>query len=40
VELAVRAELAAGQMPVFREIADRLRALLLKPEAVLPADEE
>jgi DNA-binding transcriptional MerR regulator len=40
VELAVRAELAAGQIPVFREIADLLRALLLKPDAVLPADDE
>ena len=40
VELAVRAELAAGQMPVFREIAELVRALLLKPDALLPADDE
>jgi DNA-binding transcriptional MerR regulator len=40
VELAVRAELAAGQMPVFREIADLLRALLLKPDAIRPGDDE
>jgi DNA-binding transcriptional MerR regulator len=40
VELAVRAELAAGQMLVFREIADLLRALLLKPDAIRPEDDE
>jgi hypothetical protein len=40
MELAVRAELAAGQMPAFREIAELLRALLLKPDALLPADDE
>jgi DNA-binding transcriptional MerR regulator len=40
VELAIRAELAAGQMPAFREIADLLRALLLKPDAIRPDDSE
>jgi DNA-binding transcriptional MerR regulator len=40
VELGVRAELAAGQMPVFREIAELLRALVLKSDALLPADDE
>jgi DNA-binding transcriptional MerR regulator len=40
VEIAVRAELAAGQMSAFREIAGLLRALLLKPDALLPADDE
>jgi DNA-binding transcriptional MerR regulator len=40
VELAVRAQLAAGQMTAFREIAELLRALLLKPDALLPADDE
>jgi DNA-binding transcriptional MerR regulator len=39
VELAVRAELAAGQLPVFREIAELLRGLLLKPDALLPAGD-
>jgi DNA-binding transcriptional MerR regulator len=39
VELAVRAELASGQMPVFREIAELLRAFLLKPNTLLPDDE-
>jgi DNA-binding transcriptional MerR regulator len=40
VKLAVRAELAAGQMPVFREIADLLRAVLLKPDAIRPDEAE
>jgi DNA-binding transcriptional MerR regulator len=40
VELAVRAEVAAGQMAIFREIADLLHALLLKRDALIPADDE
>jgi DNA-binding transcriptional MerR regulator len=40
VELAVRAEYAVGQMPAFRKVTDLLRALLLKPEAIIPTDDE
>ena len=40
VDLAVRAEIAAGQMPVFREVADLLRAILLNPDALLPVNDE
>jgi len=40
VELAVRAELTAGQMPVFREVADLLRSLLLRSDTLIPAADE
>jgi DNA-binding transcriptional MerR regulator len=40
VELAVRADFAAGQMAVMREVADLLRTLLLKPDALIHGEDE
>jgi DNA-binding transcriptional MerR regulator len=40
LQLAVRAEVAAGQMAVFREVADLLRSLLLRSDALLSPDDE
>lgn len=40
VELAVRADFAAGQMAVMREVANLLRTLLLKPDALIPGEDE
>jgi DNA-binding transcriptional MerR regulator len=40
VELAVRAEFALGQMPVFRDLANLLRTLLLRTDSLIPIDDE
>ena len=37
---AVPDDFAAGQMPVLREVADLLRTLLLKPDALIPGEDE